>query len=174
MKSLYLVRHSKSSWKEEGMADMDRPLNKRGTDDAHLMGQVLAARGVQPALIVSSPAARAVCTALILAGELGYAPSAIRIEESLYKQPSPDWLGVIRTLPDDAGCVMVIGHDPSASETLSRLAGSRLESLPTTGLAAFECPVDRWKDLAPAGARLLYVDIPRNHRTVADNPGPAA
>ena len=67
MKTLYIVRHAKSSWKNPGLADIDRPLNKRGKGDAPLMGKVLRKAGVEPDLILSSPANRAITTAEVIA-----------------------------------------------------------------------------------------------------------
>ncbi len=56
MKTLFLVRHAKSSWKDPGLADHDRPLNKRGKRDASAMAGRVAGRPNQPELIVASPA----------------------------------------------------------------------------------------------------------------------
>ena len=83
-KTLYLVRHAKSSWKDSSLDDRDRPLNKRGRRTAPDMGQRLAAQGHHPELMISSPANRAHSTAKIIAAEIGYDPSLIHIEEALY------------------------------------------------------------------------------------------
>ena len=83
-KTLYLVRHAKSSWKDSSLDDRDRPLNKRGRRAAPDMGQRLAAQGHHPELIISSPANRARSTAKKIAEEIGYDPSLIRLDEALY------------------------------------------------------------------------------------------
>ena len=82
MKTIFLMRHSKSAWKEEGMDDFDRPLNKRGTGDAHFMAGILMLRGERPDLIVSSPAVRAASTALIVARETGVPAGRIILAEA--------------------------------------------------------------------------------------------
>ncbi|MFQ5644420.1 MAG: histidine phosphatase family protein, partial [Thiogranum sp.] len=79
-RTLYLVRHAKSSWGAPGLADRDRPLNKRGSSDCRDMGSRLQKRGRVPGLIVSSPALRAVTTARCIAQQLQY-PGADIIEE---------------------------------------------------------------------------------------------
>ncbi|MDH3806604.1 MAG: histidine phosphatase family protein, partial [Gammaproteobacteria bacterium] len=65
MKTLTLVRHAKSSWKDSGLSDRERPLNKRGERDAPVMGKRAAAAGLRPSQIISSPAVRAWTTAKI-------------------------------------------------------------------------------------------------------------
>jgi phosphohistidine phosphatase len=166
MKTLYLIRHAKSAWKEENVADFDRPLSLRGTADAHLMGGLLGRRGAQADLIISSPAIRAAATALILAAELGYPAASIRLENWIYAE-SERWLEEIRALPDTAQSVLMVGHDPAISETAAALAGGALEPLPTAGVAVFECAGKNWKDFRPGRARLALLDRPRNHRESA-------
>ena len=65
MKTLFLIRHAKSSWEYTALPDKDRPLNDRGKRDAPKMGKRLAKRDVTPDLILSSPARRALTTAEI-------------------------------------------------------------------------------------------------------------
>ena len=72
MKTLYLVRHAKSSWKHPELSDFERPLNKRGKNDAPFMGKLLFKKGINPELLISSPAKRASSTAKIIASELNY------------------------------------------------------------------------------------------------------
>jgi phosphohistidine phosphatase len=65
MKTLFLIRHAKSSWDDIALPDKDRSLNDRGRRDAPKMGKRLAKRNVTPDLILSSPARRALTTAEI-------------------------------------------------------------------------------------------------------------
>ena len=71
MRSLTIVRHAKSSWKDRGLSDRERPLNKRGERDAPIMAKRVAETGIRPSQIISSPAVRAWTTAKIFARELG-------------------------------------------------------------------------------------------------------
>ena len=84
MKTLYLVRHAKSSWKHAGISDRERPLNARGKRDAPVMGARIQRHGIRPSLIVSSPAKRAWQTARIVAQEIDYPLEFLQREESLY------------------------------------------------------------------------------------------
>ena len=100
MKTLFLIRHAKSSWDDTALADNDRPLNARGKRDAPKMGKRLAKRGVKPDLILSSPATRALKTAEIIAKKLDYRRKNIVVDDRLYAVEADQLLDVIRKLGD--------------------------------------------------------------------------
>lgn len=109
MKTLVLVRHAKSSWKDPGLADRDRPLNPRGRRDAPEMGRRLAARGT-PDRIVTSPALRAATTAAVIAEAVGYPEREIVEDERLYGAGSEEILEVIRGIEDRFERVFLLGQ----------------------------------------------------------------
>ena len=84
MKTLFLIRHAKSSWDDPALPDKDRPLGDRGRRDAPKMGKRLAKRDVKPDLILSSPARRALKTAEIIAKKLDYKLKDIVVDDRLY------------------------------------------------------------------------------------------
>jgi len=84
MKTLYLVRHAKSSWNDQSLSDQQRPLNKRGHISALDMGERLKLRNVNVELIISSPALRALTTARYLADAIGYDQQNIQLESQMY------------------------------------------------------------------------------------------
>ena len=92
MKTLFLIRHAKSSRDDPGLADKERPLNDRGRRDAPMMGKRLAKRGVKPDMILSSPAVRALTTAEMIAGELDYKRTNIVVDDRLYAVEADDLL----------------------------------------------------------------------------------
>ena len=112
MKTLFLVRHAKSSRDDTAMSDRDRPLNDRGKRDAPKMGERLGKRDVKPDLVLSSPATRAT-TAEIIARKLDYKVKDIVVDERLYAVGADDPLDVVRKLGDKLERVMVVGHNPS-------------------------------------------------------------
>ena len=83
MKTLYIVRHAKSSWKQEYLTDFERPLNKRGHGDAPMIGRALVERGVRIGRIRCSPANRALTTARMLAVELGCSTECIETDDQM-------------------------------------------------------------------------------------------
>ena len=145
MKTLLILRHAKSSWKKPGLADHDRPLNKRGKRDAPRMGQLLEEQGLVPDLIITSPARRARLTAEIAAENSGY-QGEIRLEPSFYMGDREAYLDALRQLADEIHTVMVVGHNPGLEELLEELV-MEPERLPTAALARVDLPVQSWQEL---------------------------
>src|SRR4051812_22854209 len=116
MKIIYLIRHAKSSWDLNDLPDIDRSLNERGFRDAHLMGGKLSEKGVNPDLIISSPAVRAITTALIIARKIHYPEDKIILRKSLYETSSAEYLKEIAQLKESINSVMLFGHNPIITE----------------------------------------------------------
>src|SRR5690242_21738198 len=116
MKTLFLIRHAKSSWDDTALPDKDRPLNDRGKRDAPKMGKRLAKRDVKPDLILSSPAKRALTTAKIIAKKLEYKFTDIVVNDRLYAGAAHDLLNVIHRLGDRPKRVILFGHNPELTE----------------------------------------------------------
>ena len=144
MKTLFLVRHAKSSWDDAALADKDRPLNDRGKRDAPKVGERLASAGAKPDLILSSPAKRALTTAEIIARKLGYKRKNIVVDDRLYAVEAEVLLAVIRQLDDGAECVILFGHNPELTELAHHLS-SKISHLPTCAVAELTFDVKSWK-----------------------------
>ncbi len=144
-KTLLVLRHAKSCWKEPGLADHDRPLAKRGKRDAPTMGRLLYRKGLVPELIVSSTAKRAHKTAKIVAENCGYRRDIVQTDE-LYLAPPATYVDLLRQLPDNIDRVMFVGHNPGMSDLLYALTDVD-EEFPTAALAQIELDVSRWRDL---------------------------
>ncbi len=144
MKTVLLMRHAKSSWKEPGLADWERPLNKRGLADAPRMGALLLEEGLEPQAIVSSSARRAQQTAEIVAEAVGY-DGDIAYHDELYGATSAHYLRVLRQLADDVDLVLVIGHNPELEE-LVELLTAETDRLPTAAIAQLQLPIERWAE----------------------------
>lgn len=145
MKTLLILRHAKSSWKEAGLSDHDRPLNARGKHDAPRMGKLIAEKGLVPDLILSSTAKRARKTAKKVAAQCGY-DADIRQIPDLYLASPQAILKAIRGVPDGCRRVMVVGHNPGLEEFLEVLT-ERAERLPTAALAEVDVPIEKWCQL---------------------------
>lgn len=161
-KTLILMRHAKSSWKDATLDDIDRPLNKRGRQDAPAMGDRLAGLGVKPDLVVTSPARRAQATARIVAPRVGYPLSAIVIEPAIYEAHPRVLLDVVRALDDAHDVVMLFGHNPGFTQLAETLTGAAIGNLPTAGVAIVTSAAPSWKSFAPGFADLSLVDYPKN------------
>ncbi len=164
MKKLYLVRHAKSSWREEGVHDMDRPLKGRGIRDAHNTSQWLREQGDQPELVISSPATRALHTALIFSKNLDYAFSDITIEQRIYHASTRELLQLVRELSDDYSSVMLFGHNPTITDFVNRCIDHRIDNVPTTGVACLKFDVGEWQNIDKK-AELVFFDYPKRRKT---------
>jgi phosphohistidine phosphatase len=160
MKTLLLLRHAKSSWKDADLDDHDRPLNKRGKRDAPRMGQLLAEEKLLPELIVCSTARRARKTAEHVIHASGYRGET-RMTADLYDATGSQLRQFVESLPDAASRVLLIGHNPGLEELLEGLIGQYVP-LSTAALAHVELQGQTWHDLAAdSPARLIKVWQPR-------------
>ncbi|WP_018476646.1 SixA phosphatase family protein [Pontibacter roseus] len=164
MKTLYILRHAKSSWEFEELSDHDRPLNKRGRSDAPLIGQELASNNVKPQLIISSPAVRAITTATLVSKELDYDADDIVVDERVYGASPQELLEVVQQAPADVESLMLVGHNESISDFANMLSPKHVSRLPTAGVVALSFNCDSWYDIRKDNAELLFTDSPKNHK----------
>jgi phosphohistidine phosphatase len=163
---LYLLRHAKSSWKEEGLADHDRPLSGRGRRAAKAIGRHLRGQGVEPELVLCSTARRARQTLEGIEPALGR--GAVRVESELYGAAALDLLEHLHEIAPSVRSVMVIGHNPGLEQLALRLArgGSRVQALavkfPTGALATLAFSGPGWAALDRGTAELVEFIRPRD------------
>jgi len=160
MKTLFLLRHAKSSWKEADIADFDRPLNERGRRAAPFMGRLLKERGFAPDLIISSPAKRARKTAkLVKAG--GEYEAEIVFDDRIYEASASTLLYVAGEIDDSIDSVMLVGHNPGMEGAVRVLTG-RPEPMPTAAVAVIDLDIDTWKQIASGRGTLHAIFRPRD------------
>ena len=163
MKTLYLVRHAKSSWKNPELADFDRPLNKRGKRDAPFMANKMKLKGVLPDIIISSSANRAQATAKYFAEGLGYPVNQIVFKKQVYDADEQDLLHVIQKVDDDYESLMLFGHNPEFTWLANELANESLDNLPTAGVIAIQLEINSWTEVAFGSGKMLFIDYPKNY-----------
>ena len=139
------MRHAKSSWKQDDLADIERLLSPRGEKDAPEMGRLLRKKKLVPDLIMASPAVRARLTAEAVAKKSHYEKDILFIDK-LYMAEAPEILGALASLPDEINCVLLIGHNPGLEYTLQLLTG-KIESLPPATIANISLPITHWAEL---------------------------
>jgi len=161
MKTLFILRHAKSSWKEPGQDDYDRPLNNRGKRTAPAMGKLMAGNNLMPGLIVSSSACRAKETVELLVSGAQFEGQVI-FDDDLYLAPAAAYVETAAELDDAYNSVMFVGHNPGLEQLVSNFDGNA-RAMPTAALAHFELPVDRWNDFnTSTDAQLIELYIPRD------------
>jgi phosphohistidine phosphatase len=163
MKTLYLMRHAKSSWDFIDLSDHDRPLNNRGRKDAPAMGRELAAREVSVDLILSSSAVRALSTATLVAKELEYDVDKIAVEEEVYKADKRQLLDTIKKIPNQFDKVLLLGHNPTMTDLVNLLSPELIPDLPTAGIVALRFACTTWREIAKDNATFQFFDAPKNH-----------
>lgn len=145
MKTLYIIRHGKSDWKQ-GVRDYDRPLNERGKKDAPQMGQYLRKHFDLPDYVISSSANRAISTAHLLLSEMSFKLADIQEKNSLYHASVADTLWELNQIPDNINTVYLFGHNPGFSDLATYLSGEPIE-LKTCCVAIIEIQVNSWREL---------------------------
>ena len=160
MKTLFLVRHAKSSRNDPTLADRDRPLNDRGLRDAPKMGERLAKRDVEPDLMLSSPALRAITTAQLMAKKLDYKPKDIVLDDRIYATSARVLLDIIHGLDDRLKCVMLVGHNPEISELAHRMS-SEITDMATCAIAEFSFDIKSWTKVGKTAPEKVTLDEPK-------------
>ncbi|HEX8502991.1 MAG TPA: histidine phosphatase family protein [Pyrinomonadaceae bacterium] len=160
MKTLYLLRHAKSSWKDPGLQDFDRPLNSRGREDAPLVGRLIRKNKLRVDLLLSSPAARARQTAALVreAAELS---ADLLYDERIYEADAERLLEVITQAADSADALMLVGHNPGMEELLRLLTGEQRE-MTTAALACVMLDVEKWGKVRADSGRLKWLVRPKD------------
>ena len=146
MKTILLLRHAKSSWKDAGQTDHARPLNKRGLRDAPRMGRLIAEQNLTPNLIVSSSAVRAMHTAKAVAEAIDGLTPLVE-EDELYLASPRAYIDTARYLEESFQRILFVGHNPGISELLNALTGCDT-IMPTAALAQIELPINQWNRLS--------------------------
>ena len=142
MKTLFLLRHAKSSWKDQALADFERPLNDRGRKAAELIGNFIAKQNVTIDLVISSPAVRARQTIDLVLKTARRSPD-LRFDQRVYEATPTRLLEITSQIEDDRKSVMLVGHNPGMEELLGLLVGIE-QHMPTASLAKVVLSSKKW------------------------------
>jgi len=161
MKTLYLLRHAKSSWNDPDLKDFERPLNERGINDIPNMVSRFQSRQSGLDSIVCSPAIRAKSTAHLWAKNVEFPLDDIISNPELYFAGTNMFLKAASLLDDDCESAMLIGHNPAITEFVNQMGGSDIENIPTCGLVELELQIDDWSDIKLGDAKVVEFDFPK-------------
>jgi phosphohistidine phosphatase len=160
MRTLYLLRHAKSSWADASLADFERPLNDRGREAAEQMGRFLAEKKVDISVLVSSPSVRTRQTIEILLQD-----ASLRIEpvfdERIYEGSLNTLVHVVSELPDSQQAAMLVGHNPGMEQLLSFLT-HETRNVPTCALAKIDLDCSSWREAGRGSGRLEWFVTPKD------------
>ena len=163
MKTLYLVRHAKSSWKDNSLKDFDRPLNERGKRDAPFMGKLIREKGINPDIIISSPAKRAISTAKYFSAEFNKSKKEIIENNNIYEAGAGQLIDIINSIADNNNSAMLFGHNPGFTMLSNYLADKRIDNIPTCGVVTITFDVDSWKEIEVGTGKLIEFEYPKKY-----------
>jgi len=145
IRQLFLIRHAKSDWGNASVSDFDRPLNVRGECDAPMMGDHLAAGGIEIERMISSPARRARSTAEAIARSMSFPLQEIDWLPELYLASPQAMLGIIRSCPDSIHSLALIAHNPGISALAGQLCNQHLGEIPTCSIVHLRGDFESWE-----------------------------
>ena len=161
MKTLYLLRHAKSSWEDSRLKDFERPLNERGSSDVPVMAKRFTGRGKKVDCIIASPALRAKTTARLFATAIRFPEEDIISNPELYFAGTGMLLKAASLADEACDAVMLVGHNPAITEFANAMAGCDIDNVPTCGLVELRLPVEHWTDIELGKASLVGFDYPK-------------
>lgn len=163
MKTLYLMRHAKPSWKDETINDIDRPLNKRGESDAPFMSQVILQKRVLPDEIISSPATRALATLWYMCPVINFPYQNVKVNPSLYAASPGDMLIIIKEINENSQSVLLMGHNPGLTDFSNYLSGNPIDNIPTCGIVELHFPRKSWMEIELGSCTLGFFEYPKKY-----------
>ncbi len=170
MKILYIIRHAKATSDPAYHWDFERPLDSRGEEEAPVMANRLAHAisndGLEPEIIVSSPAVRTLATARFFASAFDLLETDVVQIKDLYDASLHDLLKTIHGLPPEKNIAILVGHNPSVTLTASLFSESHIEHVPTCGVLKIAGSIESWKDFKPGKATLIEFYSPKSHNHI--------
>lgn len=160
-KEIILVRHGKAADHTTYKRDIDRVLTERGVSDAYKMGEKLIEEGITPDLILTSPAARANHTALIISRVMKLKEEKLKFVNRLYHCSADTFLDEIYALPEEIKSVMMVAHNPGVTDLAYELTRGGTSFLPTTGVAIIKFKGVKWEDIGSAKANDYLIIKPK-------------
>ena len=161
LKTLFIIRHAKSSWANIGARDFDRVLDLRGHNDGPRMAKMLKKEGIHPDLIVSSPAMRARTTAAYFSKEFGIDEQHVDYQQDIYEAMESDIFKIVRDLPNDAKVVLLFGHNPTLTYFTNRFNEHPIDNLPTCGIIRIDVSVEDWSKFNEKTAKVTGMWYPK-------------
>jgi phosphohistidine phosphatase len=148
MKKLIFVRHGKAEDPASGISDYERSLTLKGKIISRLMARKLREIEKSPFTIITSPAFRAIETALIFALEFGVEPDNIIVNSSLYYKMNLRYLPeILAQEGDNCDMVMMFGHNPSFTEIANSLSCEGCDFIPKSGVVGISFDINKWPDI---------------------------
>ncbi len=164
MKTLFLIRHAKSSWDNPEWTDFSRPLNDRGFRDAELMAEIFARKVKSLDAIIASPAMRAITTTHIFTKYLNFDKNDIILDENIYEARASYIKQLVLGTNDCIESLAIFGHNPSMTSLSSYFLGDYVDNLPTCSIVCIDFDIDSWKKIEDINGILRFFDYPKLYK----------
>jgi phosphohistidine phosphatase len=161
MKTIYIVRHAKSSWNHIDLPDEQRPLMEKGKKKTKKVIDYLLENKAKVDHIISSHAVRAYDTAKILAHGLKYPVENIKIDSQIYYSTSDSLMEQFYGLSNRFNSVMIVGHNPCLTDFVNQFLKEPVENLPTSGVVSISFDTDSWEEIPLASTKTNFILFPK-------------
>jgi phosphohistidine phosphatase len=161
MKTVYIVRHAKSSWADMSMKDIDRPLNGRGRRDAPFMSSKCEELKYIPELIITSNATRAQETCKYFIDRFNLNDAQIQVNPKLYHAPEDTYFEEGQLIDESISSVMMFGHNPGITYLANTVTDNYIDNVPTCGVLVIKSTAKTWSELDTMNSQLLNFIYPK-------------
>lgn len=146
-KYLTILRHAKSSWENPALDDLVRPLNNRGVESINIVGNYLKEKHIKPDLVITSPATRALQTAIGIGNYLNYSADNLLIKQTIYFGSHTNIVSIIKEIDEKVNDVFLFGHEPILSSLIYTLTNEKLDKFPTCAVYRIKFDIQNWKNI---------------------------
>ncbi|MEO5911953.1 MAG: histidine phosphatase family protein [Pelobium sp.] len=160
-KQLLIVRHAKSDWGNAEITDFNRPLNERGKANVPEMAKRLKDRNINPEIIISSSANRAISTAKLMASELGLKRDKIYKTRKIYEASCNQLLAMVNGFDNSIDFIALFGHNNGITDLTVYLTDADIFNIPTCGVVLVKFPFDDWKMVSKFSGEVDFFDYPK-------------
>ncbi len=160
LKTLHVVRHAKSSWDYDGTADIDRTLKTKGIGNAYAISRKLKLSNLFPQKIISSPAIRALHTAVIFARVLEYPLREIEICTLMYESSPDKIMELVRKTGNECKSLMIFGHNPDFTDLVNGFIDKPIENIPTSGVVTLNFASSDWNGISMKNLESHIINFP--------------
>ncbi|MCF8233547.1 MAG: histidine phosphatase family protein [Bacteroidales bacterium] len=161
MKTLYIVRHAKSSWDYPDLTDHDRPLLEKGKKRTKKIIDFILDKSIQVDYIISSSAVRALETAKFLARAMRYPVEDIKVDPQVYHADAEKLKDQFFDLSDKYNSVMLFGHNPAFTNFANFFLEEKIDWLPTSGIVCIDFETEKWDQIFIAVSHTKFIITPK-------------
>ena len=162
MKKIFLIRHAKSDWGHESLADIDRPLNQRGYDEAYLASSLLKKKNFIPDLLISSSATRAISTCFIFSRNFNFPEKDVIISNKIYEASSSILQETIKNINNKYSSIMLFGHNPGLTNLFNEISDAYLDNLPTCAVVMIQFESQSWNNIFTKKGEYTFSQFPKD------------